>query len=225
MKEVHHITAKTSDFLKILIPYITPWCSNYVDESSCNNCNYVGCSAAENSLNEDIFQENPDLWNNTRCWDYIEDNLTSCIYQLSCNCIWDNLANKCNYAWGLNPVIDCNSSYPKIGICLYNRNVFDDCEDRFLEYSWTTNWVWGADNGYTDYNNGPSSNINDYALEGTTYYYDPFKLSEKCIGGANIILCPEQVQLPFFGFYNFIITFFLIVGIYFIYLTKPKKSL
>jgi len=214
-----------SDFLKILIPDITPWCSNYVDEGSCNNCNYVGCSAAENSLNEDIFQENPEIWNNTRCWDYIEDNITSCIYQLSCNCIWDNLANKCNYAWGLNPVIDCNSSYPKIGICLYHRNVFDDCEDRFLEYSWTTNWVWGADNGYTDYNNGPSSNINDYALEGTTYYYDPFKLSDKCIGGANIILCPEQVQLPFFGFYNFIITFFLIVGIYFIYLTKPKKSL
>src|SRR3989339_75719 len=46
--------------------------------------------------------------------------------------------------------------------------------------------------------------------------YDPFKLSQRCIGGSNIIPCPAKIQLPFFGVYNLIITISLIAGIYFV---------
>jgi len=49
-----------------------------------------------------------------------------------------------------------------------------------------------------------------------TYFYDPLKLSRNCVGGSNTILCPAKVQLPFFGFYNLIITILLIAGVYFV---------
>ena len=202
--------------LRILPSDVTPWCSNYEDESSCKDCNYIGCDAAENSVNEKVFEAFPDIWNDTKCGDEVAGPDPSCTYLMLCKCIWNSSTNKCDYTWGSSPGLDCDpdSSIPAIGNCKYSESTVDTCDDGFLEYSWSTIWAWGADNGYTAYGNGPSDEVADYVLANGLYYYDPFKLSQKCIGGSNIIPCPAEIQLPFFGFYNLIITIFLIVGIY-----------
>src|SRR3989339_490037 len=212
-----------SNRLGMLVQDVTPWCSNYEDESSCKDCNYIGCDATENSVNEKVFEAFPEVWNDTRCGYEIAGPDPSCSYLMLCKCIWNSSTSKCDYTWSSSPGLDCDtdSSIPTVGSCKYGESTVDNCNDGFLEYSWTTTWAWGTDNGYAIYSNGPSDEVADYILENGLYYYDPFKLSQRCVGGSNIIPCPAEIQLPFFGFYNLIITIFLILGIYYlIYLRK-----
>src|SRR3989339_714310 len=210
------INGYESNRLEILVQDVTPWCSNYETEVSCNDCDYIGCNAAENSVNEKVFEAFPEIWNDTRCGDEIAGPDPSCSYLMLCKCIWNSSTNKCDYTWDSSPGLDCDTDSPTVGSCKYSESTVDNCNDGFLEYSWSTTWAWGADNGYATYSNGPSDEITDYVLENGLYYYDPFKLSERCIGGSNIIPCPAKIQLPFFGVYNLIITISLIAGIYFV---------
>jgi len=210
------INGYESNRLEILVQDVTPWCSNYETEVSCNDCDYIGCNAAENSVNEKVFEAFPEIWNDTRCGDEIAGPDPSCSYLMLCKCIWNSSTNKCDYTWDSSPGLDCDTDSPTVGSCKYSESTVDNCNDGFLEYSWSTAWTWGADNGYATYSNGPSNEIADYVLENGLYYYDPFKLSQRCIGGSNIIPCPAKIQLPFFGVYNLIITISLIAGIYFV---------
>ena len=209
------INGYKSNNLTILTRDLTEECKDYVDEFSCNNCDNSGCMAAENSVNKKVFEAYPEVWNNTRCGDKILGP-DSCNYTMQCKCLWDDILNACSYTWELIPDLDCGST-PTIGFCSYSENTNDNCDDGFLEYSWTTIWSWGADNGYADFNNGPSNDINDYILENGIYYYDPLKLSRNCISGSNALSCPAKIQLPFFGFYNLIIAVLLIAGVYFVF--------
>src|SRR3989339_594405 len=203
------INGYESGKLTVLVQDSTAECKDYENKLSCNSCDNFGCNAAENNVNEKVFKAYPEVWNNTRCGDEI---LVSglCNYLMQCKCVWDDILNACSYTWEFIPGLDCGST-PIIGLCSYSENSNDNCEDGFLEYSWTTIWSWGADNGYADFNNGPSNNINNYFLQNGLYYYDPLKLSRNCVGGSNIIPCSAKIRIPFFGFYNFIITIFLIV--------------
>jgi len=45
-----------------------------------------------------------------------------------------------------------------------------------------------------------------------------------CLDGSNTIVCPAQIQLPFFTTYSLIITIVLIVLIYFLILKNSKKK-
>jgi hypothetical protein len=54
------------------------------------------------------------------------------------------------------------------------------------------------------------------------YHYDPERLSEQCIGGSNVISCPAQIQLPFFGLYSITLTAILIALIY-VFLIRKKR--
>ena len=78
--------------------------------------------------------------------------------------------------------------------------------------------------GYDDYTSGPSNNIDDYVyvVSESKYYYDPLRLSERCVTTSNILACPAQIQLPFFGFYNIVIVITLIFLIYI--MLNHKKS-
>ncbi|HIJ09571.1 MAG TPA: hypothetical protein HA368_02420, partial [Nanoarchaeota archaeon] len=210
------INGYESNRLEILVQDVTPWCSNYETEVSCNECDYISCNAAENSVNEKVFEAFPEIWNDTRCGDEIAGPDPSCSYLMLCKCIWNSSTNKCDYTWDSSPGLDCDTDSPTVGSCKYSESTVDNCNDGFLEYSWSTVWTWGADNGYATYSNGPSNEIADYVLENGLYYYDPFKLSPRCVGGSNIIPCPAKIQLPFFGFYNLIITILLIAGVYFV---------
>ena len=213
------INGYESGKLTVLVQDSTAECKDYENKLSCNSCDNFGCNAAENNVNEKVFKAYPEVWNNTRCGDEI---LVSglCNYLMQCKCVWDDILNACSYTWEFIPGLDCGST-PIIGLCSYSESSNDNCEDGFLEYSWTTIWSWGADNGYADFNDGPSNNIDNYFLQNGLYYYDPLKLSRVCVGGSNAISCPAKIQLPFFGFYNLIITILLILGIYYlIYLRK-----
>src|SRR3989339_389895 len=215
------INGYKSNNLTILTRDLTEECKYYVDEFSCNSCDNSGCIAAEKSVNKKVFEAYPEVWGDYRCGDEIIDFNSSCIYKIQCKCVWDDILNSCSYSWELVP-LNCT---PDIGACTYSESTADTCDDGFLGYSWTTIWTWGTDNGYADFNDGPSNDINDYfnmSINGSnTYFYDPLKISRNCVGGSNTILCPAKVQLPFFGFYNLIITIFIIAGIYYlIYLRK-----
>lgn len=113
-------------------------------------------------------------------------------------------------------------SFPKIGSCSYVNTGEDDCADGFLEYNWIGNWEWGVSNGFATTDNVFSSDENDYVQENGLWYYDPLKSSQNCIGGSNVITCPAQVQLPFFGFFGFITSLFLIGGVYMFLIFKRK---
>ena len=210
------INGYKSNNLTILTRDLTEECKYYVDEFSCNSCDNSGCIAAEKSVNKKVFEAYPEVWGDYRCGDEIIDSNSSCIYEIQCKCVWDDILNSCSYSWELVP-LNCT---PDIGACTYSESTADTCDDGFLGYSWTTIWTWGTDNGYADFNDGPSNDINDYfnmSINGSnTYFYDPLKLSRNCVGGSNTILCPAKVQLPFFGFYNLIITILLIAGVYFV---------
>lgn len=122
--------------------------------------------------------------------------------------------------------------YPKPGLCNYINQGEDDCADNFLDYIWTVSWDWGEGNDFSlseVENNDFSSNINDYEEylddEGNTVYsYDPLHLFENCVGGQNVIPCPAQIQLPFFGFFGFIFSLVLVALIYTSLIFRRQKD-
>src|SRR3989339_507080 len=161
------INGYESGKLTVLVQDSTAECKDYENKISCNSCDNFGCNAAENNVNEKVFKAYPEVWNNTRCGDEIlVPGL--CNYLMQCKCVWDDILNACSYTWEFIPGLDCGST-PIIGLCSYSENSNDNCEDGFLEYFWTTILSWGADNGYADFNNGPSNNIDNYFLQNGLY--------------------------------------------------------
>ena len=207
------INSEESNYLTILPMDHTEWCMNYEEEAGCASCDYSGCNAAANSVNIKVFEAFPEQWGDTRCGNTVEVSGSNCSFIVDCFCEWDDSAENCGYEWEM-AADNCETAYPSIGKCTYQEDTADTCEDGFLEYSWDGIWKWGANNGYSQYTDGPSPNEGDYVLDGTTYYYDPNKISAKCIGGNNVVSCPAQIQLPFFGFYNLIGTLLFIGMIY-----------
>jgi hypothetical protein len=112
------------------------------------------------------------------------------------------------------PCID-EAFYPKSGTCSYSYISEDDCEDNFIESSWEVTWIWGHE-GYTSLEDRPTEDIEDYVLENGFYYYDPMNFSGRCVGGSNVIPCPAEIKLPFFGFFNVVMVFILITLVYII---------
>jgi len=63
----------------------------------------------------------------------------------------------------------------------------------------------------------------EYLLGSGNYHYDPDRKSETCLDGSNTVVCPAQIQLPFFTTYSLVIAIVLIVLIYFLILKNSKK--
>ena len=101
-----------------------------------------------------------------------------------------------------------------IGTCSYSETTDDDCEDGILSYSWSASWTWGEGNGWVDWNDGPSADVNDYKLDGGKYYYNPNGKFDGCVDGSTIVECLASVQVGFFGVWNFIVAIFILVGVY-----------
>jgi hypothetical protein len=116
-------------------------------------------------------------------------------------------------------------SFPKIGSCNYLSQGDDDCSDGFLTYTWTGQWSWGFNNGFATTENEFSNDLTDYIYFDGLYYYDPLRMSTNCQGGSNVIQCPAEVQLPFFGFFGFVSSLILISMIYLYLIFKNNKNL
>lgn len=106
-----------------------------------------------------------------------------------------------------------------IGKCSYDENTDDDCEDKFLTYSWTASWEWASEN----IGQSPPCE-EDYILDGGLCYYDPNGAKAKCVDGSNTVPCPAQIQLPFFGNYSVVMIVALIVLIYVFLKFKEKEK-
>ncbi|MEN7982246.1 MAG: hypothetical protein ABFQ65_02275 [Nanoarchaeota archaeon] len=125
---------------------------------------------------------------------------------------------------------DCGScsssiSFPSIGSWEYFSEDEDDCADGFLEYSWTSEWTWGVNNGFVSIDNDFSDDPLDYVTgDDGLFYYDPQRLSEKSSEGHQIIPCPAQIQLPFFGFFGVVASLVLIALIYLSLIFKNKDN-
>ncbi|MAG78833.1 hypothetical protein CMI40_00455, partial [Candidatus Pacearchaeota archaeon] len=128
--------------------------------------------------------------------------------ELSCsNCILDT--SRCNSegeSW---------EDYLTIGRCSYTEDSNDSCDDGLLTYSWKGSWIWDESNSFDN------SGGDDYTLDEGKWHYDPkdssgVRVSNKCSGGERILPCPARVKLPFFGFYNTIIIFVLVILIHII---------
>ncbi len=143
-----------------------------------------------------------------------------------CNSVGDNICNPyCSY---VDP--DCGDNgvdINKIGLCVYAKTAIDDCsDDGVLEREYSALWVWDVDNNFSKINPDPT-NPNYYLKDGW-FRYDPLDLygvrkSAKCQDISDRIICPAQVQLPFFGIYNLIISISLIALIYTFLFYRRKK--
>jgi hypothetical protein len=112
-------------------------------------------------------------------------------YTTDCFCKWDVKNNKCDAGFRFIP----SEGKEKIGECVLSISS-DDCADKFFEFSWNAKWNWHND-GETD-----SLNVN-----------------AKCSNGKKTLPCPAQIQLPFFGLWQFV---FSLLGIWAIYFCKKN---
>ena len=220
---VFRINEQQSNELTIWLEDETFWCSDYGNEDICERCNDYNCYAAKNSVDKKVFEVFPDVWGEIRCGSEIVIS-PECNYTMECWCSWNSSAIPfCGYEWELIPYNCVN--YPTIGYCSYQEDTTDNCDDDFLEYSWIAIWTWGIDNGYNNYDNGPSNNESDYVYDEneSKFYYDPDKISERCSEASKTISCPAQVQLSFFTLQSFLASLIILAVIYFAWNLKNKK--
>jgi len=111
-------------------------------------------------------------------------------------------ANNCTFdTTGCEP----SESHPsKIGKCTYDESTDDNCDDKFLTYSWNATWTWD---------------------EGNPEHYDPNNAAAKCIDGYDTVPCPAQIELPFFGSYSIVVIIALIALVYVFLKFKEKEKL
>lgn len=188
------------------------FCMNYETQSTCES---DGCEVASDSVKE----TNPEIM----CGEEIDNG--NCIEKTSCECVWDEI-DGCgpSYETEVTSCDDGPETPLTIGKCSYGEDTEDDCEDGFLTYSWEGNWVWGEDNVFN-----PNPDGDDYVYDTSGWHYDPEdasgkRTSEKCADGNNIIPCPAQIQLPFFGLYTAIATLVLIALIYVSLILKKSRK-
>jgi hypothetical protein len=102
------------------------------------------------------------------------------------------------------------------GYCFYVENVEDNCEDDFLSYDFVGTWNWGE---ALPTGHGLDSNFySEEDLDGdgsNEAYYNPvanpatgLRESELCEStvGDQTVPCPAQLKLPFFGFWNLVLS-------------------
>ena len=115
-----------------------------------------------------------------------------------CACSWIGASSSCNATWaGFAGGVE-------IGECTYSQNTGDNCDDGFLTFAWTANWIWAVGNEVEQ--------------------NDPENLFGECIDGSRTIECPAQIPLPFFGAYNFIVALIIIALIYVLWGSGSRKN-
>ena len=174
-------------------------CGDYLTEGECLD----ECEVAQNEYGcGEIVYENSE----ETCW-----------YEIVCSCAWKDLTLSCDSEQEGLQYGTCDPYLPlSTGVCSSFDTTTDTCDDGFLTQSWEASMSWGEQIG-----NSYEECINIFAeycveYEGL-YYYDPLGLSEDCTSGSQTIPCPAQIELPFFTFTSFILTFIIILLIHLIF--------
>ncbi|MFH1310927.1 MAG: hypothetical protein ABIH65_00795 [Nanoarchaeota archaeon] len=125
----------------------------------------------------------------------------------SCFCYWvSDLSNeKCQDGY-----TEINPEYtpPASGTCFYVQETDDTCEDDgMLSFSWEVTWVWDDDCDPTCQDDPKNQ-----------------EMKAGCVRGDKTVLCPAQIALSFFSFYNLLAAVLIIVVIYLVMHWKKHPS-
>ncbi|MBA7620870.1 hypothetical protein ES703_28225 [subsurface metagenome] len=93
---------------------------------------------------------------------------------------------------------------PEVGTCIYTQFTDDDCDDGFLTFNWTAEWVWDEECD-------------------ATCQTENSDLAAQCADGQKTVECPAQIPLPFFNIYSFIAALIIIALIYVILILRKEK--
>jgi len=164
-----------------------------MDYRTSDECNQDMCGASEYSI------ESKDA--TVSCGE-TTTNPGGCDILTTCGCEWRDGICGAKKTENIEP--NCDGNNPTvIGSCFYEESTSDDCDDDFLDYSWTGLWE------YDELNTGPP-------------YYDPDNKIAQCTSDSQQVPCPAQIKLPFFGIFNLIATIIIISIIYFLLGNKKK---
>jgi len=193
-------------------------CSGYKDSAKCERdlCN-VGNKSVE------------EIFNLTCGVDYSG-------HKYGCRCAWNSSSSKCGPDYSrTEPDNDGNPGTPFSsdwqGNCFFNEDIATSCvNDEFMSYSWNGEWNWGKALSVEDAaslalsttpRNGDFYKLND------KWYYNPatnptaiesekIYESQACTNsvGQKTVPCPSQLKLPFFSFWNMIVSLILVAGVY-----------
>lgn len=198
---------------------IGEWSAEYVPDGGSNPQYYFEATVLdfqETSINSDdegnplleVEESSVDCSQITICDEYSESatcNADNC--QVSPNSVPENVDCSdpdisCGCEWD-GSQCDANwaqlqtnedGTVEEIGSCKVTENTEDDCSDGFLSYSWTASWTGSG------------------------------AAPDSCQDGSQTIECPAQIQLPFFGAYNFIIALVIVMAIYAIAALSDRKN-
>lgn len=198
----------TSNDPKLLVNIREPLLEECSEIATCANYNETNCEddpctiALDSASVECGYTQDCDTYNN-------------------CKCVWDEDEQSCESAY---EVKSCAWGIPDSGICIYDEDTADNCDDGFLSYSWDATWQWYPENSFAI---NPDPVSGDYVFDGSVWRYDPkddygVRQSEDCVDGSDTLPCPAKIQLPFFTWINLIITILVIILIY-ILLNKKRK--
>ena len=218
-------------------------CSDYSNEECNNDPMSLGCALDETGINcveigavnycrdytfEEICRNDPFEVADSNLADY---NVDCSLSEILCSCSWDDNAG-CFPDYSITTgttTDDDGNSVTWRGVCSFNEDVSGDCDTgNFQTVSLIGTWVWDPNIvGLTEneYEFLPLEDRENYVLDiDSLYYFDPGGLSFECSETqSTTIECPLQINLPFFGFYNFIATLMTIAVIYGILTLRRNK--
>lgn len=152
------------------------------------------------------------------------------IWYDGCGCSWNTATSKCEFD---STVRSCNSSAGNFtsGTCYNDQGSVKDCgvdpDPNWYMSSWNGTWVWDSGNNFgSEAECTLSCSFGTCINETSILWRCDLEGSQLSCeeGGTRKIPCPEELPLPFFNLYNFLISILLIATIYFtLYKRKLKK--
>jgi len=146
--------------------------------------------------------------------------------EIYCSCFWDT--DKCVPFFERLQFLGGEG----LGTCIFNENVNDNCDDGYLTYSWDVSLSWPAENPGFSSNPGGIDYVKfDISIDpifDDLWHFDPESPSTPgkrpifngCRSSSKTVSCPTQVELRFFGMFNFIFAGILTT---LIYLRREKR--
>ena len=139
----------------------------------------------------------------------ISQNDYNCNEGDSCTCVWDD-ARGCDFAKaGPNPNPE-NGLGDYLSYCAYDETSDDNCDDGYLDYSWTAVLSWPPENTFDVQADCEVNGECEIGSDGKYHLISDFV----CEDGNQTMLCPAQIQLPFFNVWNLIVAVVLVALVY-----------
>jgi hypothetical protein len=182
--------------------------TNGCEITSRTSCFEYNLSKEDCEYNSNFYSANKSVSNSVgiSCGEIIYLNGSKMESVENCKCIWDEEDNTCGVSYDLKSVNfeeDLNSVF-SIGTCsIFVKNIVDSCSDTgFISRTYVGDWTWDV------------SNIEEI---------DPSNQHNNCTIITKSIVCPAEIELPFFGIIGFILAIGIIFAVYYLFSKKKSK--